>query len=110
MTSQVRQLSSLVSLPKILSDSLVTALAQTDPDGFAYRLVPRPVYPIKLAIAAEGLALVSKYALQHFQFVLQVTVVDNNCCRVLILVRHSARSIYNMMRHACFIDSDTLIT
>ncbi|KAL0045894.1 hypothetical protein WJX82_007719 [Trebouxia sp. C0006] len=57
MTSLARQLSSLTSLPKILSDSLVTALAETDSDSLAYRLVPRPVYPIKLAIAAEGLAL-----------------------------------------------------
>jgi hypothetical protein len=62
MTSLARQLSSLTSLPKILSDSLVTALAETDSDSLAYRLVPRPVYPIKLAIAAEGLALVRAYA------------------------------------------------
>ena len=105
MTSPVRRLSSLVSLPKILSDSLVTALAhgQTDPDSLAYRLVPRPVYPIKLAIAAEGLAMVSKYALQYIQILLQVELVDKICCRLLILVRHSARSIYSMMRHACVI-------
>jgi hypothetical protein len=70
MTSPARQLSSLVSLPKVLSDSLVTALVQTDPDSLAYRLVPRPVYPIKLAIAAEGLALVRKYALRYIQTLL----------------------------------------
>ena len=62
MTSPARQLSSLISHPKILSDSLVTTLAQTDSGSLAYRLVPRPVYPIKLAIAAEGLALVRTYA------------------------------------------------
>ncbi len=64
MTSPSRQLSSLISLPKILSDSLVTALAQTGFDSLAYRLVPRPVYPIKLAIAADGLALVRIYTSQ----------------------------------------------
>ena len=48
--------------------------------------------------------MVSKYALQYIQILLQVELVDKICCRLLILVRHSARSIYNMMRHACVID------
>ncbi|KAL0043513.1 hypothetical protein WJX79_006904 [Trebouxia sp. C0005] len=85
MTSQVRQLSSLVSLPKILSDSLVTALAQTDPDGFAYRLVPRPVYPIKLAIAAEGLALGPDPCKTQCQIHLQHDEVGSEILRTDIL-------------------------
>lgn len=55
MTSPARQLSSLVSLPKILSDSLVAALAPTTPGNSADKLAPRCVYPIRLTISAEAL-------------------------------------------------------
>lgn len=58
MASPARQLSSLVSLPKILSDSLVAALTPAADGSLAAKLAHRPVYPIRLAISAEGLNLV----------------------------------------------------
>ena len=56
MSGQHRQLSSLVSLPRL---SLAASPTLAPPIDLDVKLTPRPVYPVKIFIAAEDLQLVS---------------------------------------------------
>lgn len=64
MSGPHRQLSTLKSLPKILGDSLPATLSPATAGSCKIKLNPRPVYPIKLAIEAEGLQQASTHSVQ----------------------------------------------
>ena len=65
MSSPHRQLSSLVSLPKTLGDSLAASLSPAAAESSEVRLAPRPVYPINLAVEAEGLQQASIHCVEY---------------------------------------------
>ena len=95
MSGQHRQLSSFVSLPRHSLDASPAAAATPT---LEVKLTPRPVYPVRFAIVAEGLQSVSAPHLPE-PYVCQVWQVIATCLhRDQRGVQRSVSCICSMMR------------